>query len=595
MNEQLEYKLSNIPKLPGVYIWKDKYEQIIYIGKATNLYNRTHQYFDKDKDIKTSALVKNIYDVDFIVTNTENESLILENDLISKHKPRYNMLLRYGSGYPYIIVTKEKNPRIIYTKNPNIKGYRFGPFASSKIDKYQLYNLLNRIFPLRKCNPLKKQKCLYYDIGQCLGPCINNIVDSSYTEIIENIKDFFSGKTSKIISDLKTKEKVFSQNLQYEEANKVKEQINSIKELTEKQIINISDSKDIDIVGFSTKDNYITIVIFSYQNGKLVEKNQQIGELFGNIEDTVTNYLMQFYYSSEKMPKKIYLNISDEATKQLETVLKTSIVKPISGKFKTIVLNAINNSIEFFKSNYLVYRKKIDTTINALNELKEILGIDNLNLINVFDMSNLFGTEKIGAMIAMQDYQYNKSLYRKFLIKNENAKGDTELMRETVYRNYSKSISQESQLPNLIIVDGGINQINATIDALKELKIDSVIPVIGLSKDDKHKTNEIVFPSKKKYQLDHKSNLYMFLLNLQEEVHRFAITFFRNRRGKSSIHSILNTIDGLGPKGIEKLITTYDNINNIMDAPINELTQIVNKKTALKIKETLSVHIKNNT
>jgi excinuclease ABC subunit C len=590
VNQQLQFKLERIPKKPGVYLWKDRYNKIIYVGKAKNLFNRTHQYFNAVHNDKTSLLVNHITDVDFIVVQNEIEALILEANLIKKHQPKYNVLLKDGSGYPYILLTDETHPRLLYTRDyKKIKGKYYGPFATSKSNRYDTYNLLLKLFPLRKCNYIPKSKCLYYDVGQCLGPCINRLKPDAYGTYLNQIDSFFKGKPKDIIDKLSIAEKKAAEELNYEEAKRNLELIDQIKivsqEMSLNQNVSLQGSTNEDIIGYYIKDNLIAIVIFSYVSGKLLTKQQQITEIYTNYEDVLVEYLLQYYYQTFNLPKKCYINLKSKTLTQLSLTVNLNFIKPISGKHKSIQQNAAHNAKNYMETNYYVFKQHKAQTIDAFNELKKVLNLDNLSLINIFDISNLFGDDKVGAMIALEDGNINKNLYRKFIIKDLQNNSDYASMYEVIKRQYTNVINkQASLLPNLIIVDGGMIQINACIKALSELHLERVVPVIGLVKDQQHKTHSIVLSNKKQIILDRHAPLYMFLLNLQEEVHRYAINFFRQKFKSSTFKSILNEIPGLGEKSIQKLLGHYDNIANIRKASINELSQYVKEDIAKLIK-----------
>lgn len=588
MNEIIKFKLKNIPHSPGCYLWKDKYNQVIYVGKAKDLFNRTHQYFLNDRDAKTKKLVQNIYDVEFIIVNNENESLILENNLIKKYQPKFNILLKEGSNYPYIAITKETNPRLVYTRNLNRKMIRYyGPFATNKVHRYEILNLLNKIFPLRKCNNLPNKKCLYYDIHQCLAPCINKISNNEYKTIIKKIDNFFNGETSELINELKQKEINYANQFDYESASQIRDLLIGINEIKNDQLVNLSNKHNIDFIGYSVKNNHLSIVIFVYINGKLLTKNQQLNELHTSIEDAIVSYLMQYYMNSNNKPKKCYVSLNKKLLKQLNNILHIEFINPIKGKNKEILLNAVTNAIEYYKSNYYQYLKNIELNDKAFEDFKKMLNMDNLNLVHMFDMSNLFMDDKIGAMIGIENGKFNKNLYRKFIIKDSSLKGDAQYMEEVIYREYSKVLKNKESLPNLIIADGGINQINAIKKSLKLLNLDNIIPVIGLAKNNKHQTNKIIINKDQYIDLDVHSNVYMYLSKIQDEVHRFAVSFFRKRKHQSLFKSILNDIDGLGSKSIAKIQTKYDNITDLKNAPVEELSQLVSKSIAQKIKNTL--------
>lgn len=588
INESLDYKLKNIPHKPGCYLWKDKYQQVIYVGKASDLYNRTHQYFLNNRDIKTKKIVEKIYDVDFITVNNENESLILENNLIKKYQPKYNVLLKEGTYYPYIVLTNEKNPRLIYThESDTYKGKYYGPFATNKSNRYSIYNFLQHLFPLRKCYKMPKKTCLYYDIGECLGPCVYNISQSQYAKIAKDINIFFKGNLKNIINNLIQREKEYSNQFKYEEAKKINELINGINKISQYQNINLVSKQSIDVLGFYINKNYISISIFSYINGKLLAKREQIAEIHDSILETIESYLMQFYSDNLNLPKKCYVSLTNKKLKNLSKNLNIIFVNPKTGKFKNILENAIANARAYYNSNYLQYKKFVALNIDAFEELKRTLNMDNLNLIHAFDMSNLFNEDRIGAMIAIEHGKFNKNLYRKFIIKNKTSKSDVEYMSEVINRQYTRMLNQKEELPNLIIADGGKQQVNTIMQTLKNNKLDLVIPVIGLVKNKKHETEKIYVPNNKFINLDKKSELYLYLLKIQNETHRFAITFFRQKKQSSLFKSKLQDIPEIGNSSINKLLNNYQNIVAIRDANIEELSQYVGIKKAKIIKDYL--------
>lgn len=589
INESLAFKLKNIPHKPGCYLWKDKYQQVIYVGKASDLYNRTHQYFLTNRDSKTTKLVQNIADVDFITVNNENESLILENNLIKKYQPKYNILLKEGTYYPYIVLTKEKNPRLVYTHESNVyKGKYYGPFAANKSNRYSIYNFLQHLFPLRKCYHMPKKTCLYYDIGECLGPCVHNISQQQYDKIAKNINDFFRGNLKNILNDLKLKEKEYAKCFKYEEAKKVNELITGMEQISQYQNINLVSSQSIDVLGFYVNKSFISISIFSYINGKLLAKKEQIAEINNSVSEIIESYLKQFYADSLNLPKKCYVSLDDKKLKNLSTSLNVVFINPKTGRFKNILENAIVNAKSYYNSNYLQYKKSVALNEDAFLALQKTLNMDNLSLIHVFDMSNLFNEDRIGAMIALEHGKFNKNLYRKFIIKNEESKSDVEYTKEVITRQYARMLKQREELPNLIIADGGKQQVNVIIEALKVNKLDLVIPVIGLVKNRKHETEKIYIPNNNEYiNLDKKSELYLYLLKIQNEVHRFAITFFRQRKQSSLFKSKLQDIPEIGSASIDKLLSNYQNITAIKEASIEELSQYVGIKKAKIIKEYL--------
>lgn len=588
INKILQYKLEHIPHEPGCYLWRDKYDQVIYVGKATDLYKRTHQYFLKNRDLKTSKLVEQIFDLDYVVVNNENESLILENNLIKKYQPKYNILLKNGNNYPYIGITKELHPRLIYTHDTTHKCLRYyGPFAAGKSAGYNLFKLLEQIFKLRKCYKLKKDKCLYYDIGQCLGPCINEIHGESYKEIIKQIDEFFSGKYQKLITSLRQKELDAAKIHQFEDALRYKELIEAINTVSEQQNINLLNKHDIDVIGYYVEDNYITIVIFTFNKGKLITKKQQINEINNNdVNEVLASYLNQFYFDNQIKPKKCYVGVNSQQLKTLSELLKINFINPHQGQFKEIMLKAYSNAKDFYHSNYHQHLKLVQTKIDGFNQLKSLLNIDNLSLIHMFDTAFLFNEHKVGGMISIEYGEFNKNLYRRFNIKSK-GNNDLDYTHEVILRQYKHILDHNEELPNLIIADGGINQVNAIKAALKELKLVQIIPTIGLIKNNKHQTERILLDDGRDIPLVKNSPLYFFLAKAQDEVHRFAISFHRNKYQKSLFHSRLDEINGMGKSSINLLLNHYENLNEIKNASVDELSQLVGIKIATIIKKEL--------
>lgn len=588
MNEYIKEKLSKIPKKPGCYLWKDKNGVIIYVGKAKNLANRTKQYFLKDKDLKTKRLVNEIRDVDYVVVDNENESLLLESNLISKYKPKFNMLLRESNTFPYIVVTKEEHPRILYTHDnqKKIKGTYYGPFANNNIRKYDLYNFINRITPLRKCKTIPKQKCIYYDIGQCLGPCIKNITSNDYEPYIKKINDFFTGKYKEIDDSLQKKEIECAEKLMFEDCQKYLELRRSLKSFSERQDIIFSKTNDEDIIGFHSKENVVSVVIFKYVNGILLSKYDIITFYYSELEDILSSLVFDYYKNiAIELPKKVYISLSEEALNDLSNSLNVKFLNPSKGVKKDVMEKAVTNAIELMKNKYLTMISNQNRELNSLNELEKTLGIKDIYRIELFDNSNTFNVDRVGAMVVYENGQKNKKAYRKFNIKNLESNSDYEYMKEIIYRRYKHIYEDSGEIPDLIIVDGGKQQIKAALESLNKLELANIIPVIGLAKDEKHKTDRIIKEDFSEIKLDKISDLYFFLLNMQDEVHRYAITFHKNKRSKSLFEHSLYKIKNLGKKRIEKLLDKYETIEKIKQASVEELSQIVPKDIAIEIKK----------
>lgn len=582
----LQEKLKTIPKKPGCYLWKDKNGVVIYVGKTKNLFNRTHQYFNNKKEIKTFKLVEAIADIDYVVVDNENESLLLENNLISKYKPKFNILLRESNTFPYIVLTKEQHPRLLYVHDnkKRIKGTYYGPFASTK--KYDLYNFINHLFPLRKCSTLPKQKCIYYDIGQCLGPCIKNIDQQEYEMYKKKINNFFNGKYQELDKILEEKELYFADKLDFENSQKYLELRNSLKEFSSKQDVIFSQNNDEDIIGFAVKENVISIVIFKYIKGNLLNKFDLTTVFWNDVSDAVESFVFDYYQNTViDKPKVVNLSLAQEQLNRLSSLLNIEFVNNEKGLKKEIMLNAVNNASILLKNKYLNIIANLSRETNSLIELEKLLQIDSCYHIELFDNSNIFNENKVGAMVVYINGKKQPSQYRKYNIKNSLANSDYEYMQEIIYRRYKSLIKEKQSLPNLIIVDGGKPQITAALKSLKELNLDKVIPLIGLAKDNKHKTDRIIKSDMTEIVLDKKSDLFFFLLNMQDEVHRFAINFYRNKKSKSLFSNNLSQIKNLGKKRIEKLIKKFETIDNIKEANVDELSQIVPRKIAIEIKE----------
>ncbi|MGL4647618.1 MAG: excinuclease ABC subunit UvrC [Mycoplasmoidaceae bacterium] len=588
-NNLLE-KIKNLPSQPGCYLWKNNLGEIIYIGKAKNLLERTSQYFNnKHLDQKTQILVSKICDIDYIIVDNENDSLLLEMNLIKKHKPKYNILLRENNNYPYIVVTDEAHPRILYTRNPEkFKGKKYGPFANSNFNKYQLFIILNRMFPLRKCNKLPSSKCIFYDINQCLGPCIKKVDPEQYQIILQQINNLFKGDINKVKEELIAKELAYSEKLDFENANYYLEISKSLDYIINNNQIIFDKKKDFDFFSFFVHENTITIVIFKYNKGMLLDKYELTNFLFASTELEYIKSFLITYYTDELVvkPKSIYISIRKEELCDVENIIKIDFINPKSGKMLDTMNTAMENAKLANKSQFYKLLKNFNRNENALLELEKILKIDNLSLIEAYDNSNIFNTEKVGVKIAYINGYKNPKLYRKFIIKNQNAQSDFEYMEEVIYRRFlAIKNGKDNIIPNLIILDGSKPQITAAKNAFKKLNLEGLVPIIALAKDEKHKTKSIILENYEEIVIDKKSDLYLFLFNIQEEVHRYAISFFRNKKSNSLLTNKLEDVEGLGKKRIKKLLEKYDTFDEIINASLDELSQIIPRDVAKKIKK----------
>ncbi len=585
---ELLLKLKTIPKQPGCYLWKDNSNRVIYVGKAKNLFSRTHQYFLKIHNTRIQMLVDNIADFDYIVVDNENESLILENNLIKKYQPKYNVLLKSGSGYPYILVTNEKHPRIIYTHNyqPS-KGKYYGPLANNDSNRYEIYNLLLRLIPFRKCRRIPDHKCIYYDMGQCLGPCINQINLVDYKKYKEEINDIFNHKTKTIITNLKAQEQEAVLQMDFEGAQKILDLQIGVDNLINHQVVQLINKNDADIVGFATNDNYICIIIFSYIDGKLLSKHTMLDRYYNDVNETIVDYVMQFY-SHSKLPKKIFITLEQDDIDILSDSLSTDFVNPQKGQYKDIVKVAHKNAQKQLMTDQSKFDRKYNRTIGACQELAKLLELDSVNEIEMFDNSNINLDTPVAGMIVYKNGVPNKNEYRKFNLRTVKNASDYHYMYEIILRRYSALIKNQINLPELIIVDGGKPQVNAGLRALRELNIDNIVPLIGLKKDARHRTDAIVLTNGREIELNKTSDLFFFLFNMQEEVHRFAISFFRAKRIKSQLSSVYDKIPGLGPKRKKVLLERYPTVLDLKEATIEEISQIVPHQVAVLLKNEIT-------
>ncbi|EDU19124.1 excinuclease ABC subunit UvrC [Ureaplasma parvum] len=582
MNDLLKNKLKLIPHKPGCYLWKDQFNQIIYIGKAKDLYNRTHSYFNGCKDNKTSKLVNNINDLEYIVVNNVNEALILENNLIKTHLPKYNILLKDGSNYPYIMITNEQYPRLKYVRTyDKNKGIYFGPLADST-NKYQLFNLLNSIFPFNKCNHQPYKKCIYYDLHQC----INQVQQSTYQEAISEVKEIFKGNLDHILMILQTKEQHAVTKLDFENAQKYAEQQKALTSIINSGLVQLDNNESFDIIGFYEKNNYLVIIIFNYVKGKLLNKSADTFAIYDyEINELITSFLMQ-YYSQNKISSKIIVSLDDDNLLALSQRFHTKFINAQTKFHKRILKLALDNAILYFESNIKNVINKQNELDDALNQLKQILKLPDLNIIECFDNSNINLSLPIAGMIVYQNGKLNNKLNRKYNLMTTKNASDYHFMIEVITRRYQRLVSQHQKLPNLIVVDGGKLQVNAALYALAQLQIN--IPLIGLKKDQKHKTNAIVLTNGDEIVLDRKSILYKFLANMQNDVHNYAISFLRDKHTKSIFNSLLDNVQGLGKKRFNELLKYYDSINDLKSASDQELLQFLPKNVLVNLREKLN-------
>ena len=584
-------ELSLVPHLPGCYLMKNKDNIVIYVGKSKNLKNRLSSYFNREHTGKTMMLVREIDHFEYIVTNTEMESLLLEINLIKKYTPKYNILYRDDKSYPYIELTDEKVPRLRIIRRINVKKIKnnlFGPYPNVGAAR-RVVEILNRVYPLRKCNTYEKRECLYYHIGECLGYCTKNIDEEIIKEMKTEIISFLNGNTKVLTNKLKEKMNKYSNNMEYEKALEYKELLNYINITTEKQKVDLDDRVNIDVVGYYSKDNYISIQILFIRGGKLLDRNRNIFPMVGDEEEELSNYLLNFYSKNVSNPKEILVpdNIDTSTFSELFNI---KFITPIKGEKKRILSLAEDNARIYYEEQMTYIKRDEDKITNALNELKEKLNIPSADRIELFDNSNLFGSFNVSGMVVFKMGKPSKNDYRKYKITND-VNDDYGTMKEVIYRRYFKALKENTELPDLIIVDGGIGQINVAREVISSLGLK--IEVCGLKKDDTHSTNMLLGKDPlEEIKIDKQSDLFLLLTKMQDEVHNFTISYHKNIRSKGALSSVLDNIEGIGEVRKNKLLKKYKTISKMKEAPLEELEEILPKDIAISFKDFLEEYDK---
>ena len=581
MNEILKMKIDMLPSKPGSYQMKDKNGNIIYVGKAKSLDKRVRQYFYRPQEGKVQRMVREIEDFDIIETNSEKEALLLEINLIQKYYPKYNILLKDGKMYPYISLRRGGDPFLKIAHNDKDKRYYyFGPFPSSH-NAYTRINLLNKIFPLRKCNVIPKKPYLYYHLGQCLGPCINKIEESSYKEIVSSITKLLNGDSSSLVSSLTKKMKECSLNLDFERAKEYKDQIDSINHIISSQKIMMKDHIDRDVIGYSLREGYISVLFLLYRKGILLGKNLFVHELNSDVEDVLVDIIFQFYLNHPK-PKEIVISL-DSIKEVLEESLEVKVLVPSKGQKKDLLYMALENAKQGLDQHFQTARLE-DDNLALLEELGKLLNIETPLDIELYDNSHLQGKDAIGALVKYINGVKVPSLYRKFNIKSENTKDDLSMMKEVLTRRLTRLKEENQKKPDLIILDGGEEQLKVAKEVVNSLGLD--IALASLKKNEKHQTDTLVNGKDlSSILLDRKSNLFFLLMRMQDEVHRYAITTHKAKRSKEIYKTIYDDIKGIGKKRKEMLLSLYPTKEALSQATIEELKQIVPLEIACRLKE----------
>lgn len=580
-NILIEKKLSLIPHKPGCYLMKNKDGNIIYVGKSKNLKNRVASYFKSSHTGKTKKLVNEIFDFEYIITSTEVESLVLELNLIKKYDPKYNILLRDDKTYPYIELTNEKVPRLVVVRNPNIKKTKknilYGPFPNVTAAR-STAELINRLYPLRKCKTYSKNSCLYYHINECLGYCVNKINDDIINQMKEEIISFLNGNSDIITNKIKEKMEQCSNNLNFEKALYYKNMLDNINITLEKQKVQLDDNINRDIISYYAKGEYISISILFIRGGKLLDKYNKVFPLITEVTEEVNSFIYSFYDKHNILPKEV-LVCDHIDTDTLTSIYGIKFINPKKGLKKKIVDLAYENAMNSYNEKLELIKKDEEKTTEAMNELNNLLGLDNISRVEIFDNSNLFGNFNVSGMVVFIDGKPYKEGYRKWKIMSD-VNDDYNTMKEVIYRRYFRVLKDKLVKPDLIIVDGGVGQINVALEVLESLCLN--IPLIGLKKDNNHRTNTIVASNPiREIQLDKTSNLFHLLTRMQDEVHNYTINYHKNIRSKKALSSILDNIEGIGEVRKKELLKKYKTINKMKSCSREELEKILPKNVAL--------------
>lgn len=581
----IKEKLKLVPTKPGSYQMKNKDGIIIYVGKAKNLKNRLKSYFTGTVTGKTAMLVNDIVDFEYIVTSTELESLILEITLIKKYNPKYNILLKDDKSYPYIELTNEKYPRLKIVRNINRKKNKsrlFGPYPNVTAAR-KTVNMLHRVYPLRKCENIKKELCLYYHIGECLGYCEKKVDSKMIEPMIQEITSFLHGNSTFLVKKLQDEMMRASEALNFEKAIELKEMLQDIEITLTKQKIDLNKNYNFDLFGFYQDNNYLSVVVFYIREGLLFGKHLDIFTSLENIEEELMDYIIHFYEKNNLLPKEIVVPeiINSEL---LSNYLGVKVSIPQRGDIKKLLDLSCDNAKIALLERYENIGKDEKNRMDAEKELQELLHLEKLTRIETFDNSHLFGTFYVAGMVVFDHFEPNRNEYRKFKIQTD-VKDDLSAMKEVIYRRYFKVLMGEVSAPDLIVVDGGELQINAAKEVLDSLHLN--IPLCGLKKNDKHKTSVLVNSNLEEIEIDKDSNLFIFLNKIQEEVHRYAITYHRNMRSKGSLASLLDMAPGIGEVRRRELLKKFGSLKKMKEATLEELETVLTHDVALKFMDYL--------
>lgn len=589
MNDLIRHKLTLLPDSPGCYLHKNQYGKIIYVGKAKNLRNRVRSYFRGSHDTKTTALVSEIADFEYIVTESNIEALLLEINLIQENKPRYNIMLKDDKSYPFIKISNERHPRLMITRQVRKDGGQyFGPYPDVGAAN-QTLKLLERLYPFRKCKLPENKYCLYYHLGQCLAHGDQMPSREDYAQMATEVSQFLTGHDDKIVRQLQEKMQTAASSLEFEKAAEYRDLLQSISTLRTKQRVMAKDLQDRDVFGYYVEKGWMCVQVFFVRQGKLIERNVNLFPYYNEAEEDFLTYLGQFYRNQQHLiPKEVLIpqDIDQEAVKSL---VDAKIVKPQRGEKKQLLQLATKNARVSLQQKFHLLEKNLEKTQGAIENIGNLLGIPTPIRIEAFDNSNIMGTSPVSAMVVFENGVPNKKEYRKYKIKTVVGPDDYASMKEVLYRRYHRVQKEGLTPPDLIIIDGGQGQVKVAKEVIEQ-ELGMNIPIAGLQKNDKHQTHDLLFGNPLQViPLSRNSQEFFLLQRIQDEVHRFAITFHRQVRSKNSFSSKLDGIEGLGPKRKQALLKHFKSLTKIQEASLQEIAEAgIPYKVAQTVKEKLN-------
>jgi len=576
----LKDKLLTLPMEPGCYIMKDRNGTIIYVGKAKKLKNRVNQYFTGAHDYKTTKLVSQIVDFDTIVTKTEKEALILEINLIKKHRPRFNIMFMDDKSYPYIKITQEKYPRLTVVREAkkDKKANYYGPFPDATA-AHNMASLLNSIYPLRKCVTLPKKVCLYYHLGQCLGPCQYPVEEDAYPQMLKEIIQVLKGDDKALRQRLQNQMNDATEKLNFEKAMVYRDFLRSLDHVQDKQTVYQDNRLDRDAFNYYEKDGMLTITALIVRGGQLMDRHLLTQLLVDDASESFENFILQ-YYETQALPKELIVPSNFDAS-NISSMLDVKVLQPQRGELKKLLDLVLLNAMNHHRQHATIQKKNNEKQDKAINQLKSILNIDSLDRIELYDNSHTQGQFASSAMVVFNQGIPSKKDYR--LYNLHNGADDVKNMEEVIYRRFLRAIKENQNYPDLILMDGGYTQIQAALRSMEGLEVH--VPIYGLVKDDKHTTSALMSKDGERIDLKEYPDTFFLLSRMQDEVHRFVLSHHQKRRSKAQTKSILEEIEGIGPKRRLALLKAFKSIQGILDAPEDKLAEVVGPALAKELKK----------